>query len=159
MAFRHLALYLALFAGCALCTSNGNGNSDSNTNTNSHGGSNSNNKKQLRASGKAGSASTATSRAAMRSHVLASAQADMKIRANMAMLASRAARYGLKLDLGTHRADFTSHKLMSLAQYQHKPVTDDADAEDDDPFPDDSLNHGDDSALKDGDMSTDPTDE
>merc|ERR1719324_1340045 len=105
MALRCFAVTIALLAGVAL----------------------SNN--QLRASEKA--VSKAQARAKMRSHMVASAQANMKIRANLQLFAAKAQKFGIKLpwanmdadggeeyEFGNQQDDITDPKLFSLAQYE-----------------------------------------
>eukprot|EP00746_Dinoflagellata_sp_MGD_P140664 gnl/MRDRNA2_/MRDRNA2_73879_c0_seq2.p1 gnl/MRDRNA2_/MRDRNA2_73879_c0~~gnl/MRDRNA2_/MRDRNA2_73879_c0_seq2.p1 ORF type:complete len:151 (+),score=56.70 gnl/MRDRNA2_/MRDRNA2_73879_c0_seq2:97-549(+) len=143
MAGRCFTLALALLAGSAL----------------------SNN--QLRASEKA--AGKEQARAKMRSHMLASAQANMKIRANLQLFAAKAQKFGIKLpwanldadggeemEFGNQHDDITDPKLFSESQYEHTSATDDADVaetEDDDENDgeDDSFKHGDDSLSHDDD--------
>merc|ERR1719252_238910 len=99
----------------------------------------------------------------MRSNLVASAQANMKIRANMQLLASQSKKFGIKLpwanmdadggeeyEFGNERDDITDPKLFSLSQYDHTSATDDADVaeeEDDDPndAENDDFKHGDES--------------
>eukprot|EP00746_Dinoflagellata_sp_MGD_P140665 gnl/MRDRNA2_/MRDRNA2_73879_c0_seq3.p1 gnl/MRDRNA2_/MRDRNA2_73879_c0~~gnl/MRDRNA2_/MRDRNA2_73879_c0_seq3.p1 ORF type:complete len:148 (+),score=53.71 gnl/MRDRNA2_/MRDRNA2_73879_c0_seq3:84-527(+) len=140
MAPRCLILALVLFAGEALSSSN-----------------------LLRASAKA------SSKAKFKTHMLASAEANMKIRANMQMMAMKAKKYGVKLpwanldadggeeyEFGNQKDDLSDSKLFSMSQYEHTSATDDADVaetEDDDENDgeDDSFKHGDDSLSHDDD--------
>merc|ERR1719456_1313906 len=111
----------------------------------------------------------ATSKMRFRSQMLASAQANMQIRANMQMLAMKAKKSGVKLpwanldadggeemEFGNQRDELDDPKLFSESQYEHTSATDDADVaeeEDDDENDgeDDSFKHGDDSELHDED--------
>merc|ERR1719159_2331800 len=95
--------------------------------------------------------------------MLSTMQTDMKIRANMQLLAAKAKKFGIKLpwagmdadggeefEFGNERDDETDPKLFSLSQYDHTSATDDADVaetEDDDENDDedDSFKHGDES--------------
>merc|ERR1719281_2273132 len=60
---------------------------------------------------------------------------------------------GDEFEFGNQRDDESDPKLFSLSQYEHTSATDDADVAEDEPYEDDSLNHGDDSALHDDDGS------
>merc|ERR1719387_888295 len=131
---------------------------------------------QLRASERA--SSHAKARATMRSQMLASAEANMKIRANMQLFAAKAKKFGIKLpwanldadggeeyEFGNQKDDITDPKLFSLSQYDHTSATDDADvAEDEDSeegtedVEDDSFKHGDDSLEHDDSSQDDESD-
>merc|ERR1719214_332419 len=105
----------------------------------------------------------------MRSHMLASAEANMKIRANLQLFAAKAKKFGIKLpwanldadggeeeEFGNQRDDISDPKLFSMSQYEHTSATDDADVaeqedEDEDDGEDDDFKHGDDSELHDTD--------
>merc|ERR1719247_2578992 len=92
----------------------------------------------------------------MRSSMVASAQANMKIRANMQLMAAKYQKYGMKLPWANmdadggeeyefgNQQDFESDpKLFSMDEYSHPSEKDDSDEADDEPYSDDSLNHGD----------------
>merc|ERR1719198_2204205 len=124
----------------------------------------------LRASAKA------SSKAQFRSRMLASAEANMKIRANMQQLAMKAKKYGLpwanldadggeEFEFGNEQDDITDPKLFSVAQYDHTSATDDADVTDDEDseegtedVEDDSFKHGDDSLSHDDDSDDNGSD-
>merc|ERR1719252_67072 len=122
----------------------------------------------LRAGAKASSKAQAKVQA--RSRMLASAEANMKIRANLQLMSMKAKKYGMKLpwanldadggeenEFGNERDDISDPKLFSMSQYDHTDARDDADVaeeEDDDDLDaeaedfkhgDDSLEHDDDS--------------
>merc|ERR1719240_630485 len=134
MALLCFALALTLFAGSAL------------------------GRKLLRASETAGVEMQA--RAKMRSHMLASAEANMKIRANMQLFAAKAKKYGIKLpwanldadggeeyEFGNEKDDISDPKLFSVTQYEHTSATDDADVAESE---DDDENDGEDESFKHG---------
>merc|ERR1719160_1633339 len=100
-----------------------------------------------------GTRSRMSSKARMRSRAAAYSQVKMKIRANMAVLASQAQKYNMKLpwpnldadggeeyEFGNKREDESDPKLFSMDQYEHTDSRDDADVAEDEPFQDDSLN-------------------
>merc|ERR1719301_193088 len=119
--------------------------------------------------------SRAKVRANMRSQMLASAQENMKIRANMQLFAAKAKKYGIKLpwanldadggeekEFGNERDDISDPHLFSESSYEHTSAKDDADvAEDEDEDEDendgeaDDFKHGDESLLNDDDGSDD----
>merc|ERR1719281_1214537 len=112
----------------------------------------------------------------MRSSMIASAQASMKIRANMQLLAAKAKKFGIKLpwagmdadggeeyEFGNEQDDISDPKLFSLSQYDHTSATDDADVaetedDDDNDAEDDSFKHGDDSLDHDDDSADSESD-
>merc|ERR1719217_1780309 len=92
----------------------------------------------------------------------------MKIRTNMQAMAAEAKKFGMKLpwanldadggmeyEQGNKREDESDPKLFSMDEYEHTDARDDADVAEDEPFQDDSLNHGDDSELRDDDDDDD----
>merc|ERR1719498_923837 len=121
----------------------------------------------LRAAARAKSKAQAKVQA--RSRMLASAEANMKIRANLQLMSMKAKKYGMKLpwanldadqgeeyEYGNQRDDLSDPKLFSISQYEHTSATDDADVEeeedeDDQAVEDDSFKHGDNSELNDDD--------
>merc|ERR1719335_1782400 len=121
----------------------------------------------LRAAAKANSKAQAKVQA--RSRMLASAEANMKIRANLQLMSMKAKKYGMKLpwanldadqgeeyEYGNQQDDLSDPKLFSMSQYDHTSATDDADVEeeeDDDDMADEDedFKHGDDSELHDTD--------
>merc|ERR1719326_2481328 len=95
----------------------------------------------------------------------------MKTRANLQTLAAKAKKYGMKLpwanldadggmeyEMGGKREDESDPKLFSMDQYEHTDARDDADVAEDEPYQDDTLNHGDDSELRDTDDDDDEQD-
>merc|ERR1719465_147257 len=101
-------------------------------------------------------ATKAREKAKFRSMMLASAQSHMMIEANLQTMRAKAKKYGMKLpwagmdaDGGEeyefgNQQDFESDpKLFSMDEYSHPSEKDDADEADDEPYSDDSLNHGD----------------
>merc|ERR1719314_65169 len=96
----------------------------------------------LRAAAKVSSKAQSKMQAKMqaRSRMLASAQANMQIRANLQLMAMKAKKYGMKLpwanldadqgeeyEYGNQQDDITDPKLFSMRQYEHTSATDDAD--------------------------------
>jgi hypothetical protein len=137
MALRCFALTLALLASVALSSD------------------------QLRASGKARSKAA---RAATKSHMLSSAEANMKIRSNLAALAMKAKKYNMKLpwanldadggmemERANQRDDERDTKLFSVSEYEHTSSTDDADVAEDEQYQDARMNDGDDSLMHEDD--------
>merc|ERR1719301_50661 len=103
--------------------------------------------------------------------MIAYSMANMKIRTSLQTLEVKAQKYGLKLpwanldadggmeyEQGNRRDDESDPKLFSVDEYEHTDSRDDADVAEDEPYQDDSLNHGDDSDLRDDDSSDDKSD-
>merc|ERR1719398_278587 len=65
---------------------------------------------------------------------------------------------GEEYEEGGKREDESDPHLFSMSQYEHTSATDDADVAEDEPFQDDSMNHGDDSELRDNDDDDDDDD-
>merc|ERR1719213_871409 len=104
-----------------------------------------------------------------RSRMLTSAEANMKIRANLQLMTMKAKKFGVKLpwanldadqgeeyEYGNQQDDLSDPKLFSMSQYDHTSATDDADVEeeeDDDDMADEDedFKHGDESELHDDD--------
>merc|ERR1719301_75885 len=111
--------------------------------------------------------SRAKVRANMRSQMLASAQENMKIRANMQLFAAKAKKYGIKLpwanldadggeekEFGNERDDISDPHLFSESSYEHTSAKDDDDVaeneeedEDENSGEADDFKHGDESLL------------
>merc|ERR1719506_2374235 len=92
------------------------------------------------------------SRTNMKTRMLTSAQANMKIRANLQMMSMKAKKFGIKLpwanldadggeeeEFGNQRDDITDPHLFSLSQYEHASATDDADVAEDEDNDDESV--------------------
>merc|ERR1719263_92819 len=101
-------------------------------------------------------ATKARDKAQYRSMMLASAQAHLMIEANLQSMRAMAKKYGMKLPWANmdadggeeyefgNQQDFESDpKLFSMDEYSHPSEKDDSDEADDEPYSDDSLNHGD----------------
>merc|ERR1719327_220521 len=108
-----------------------------------------------------------------KTRMLTSAQAHMKIRANLQMMSMKAKKFGIKLpwanldadggeemEFGNQRDDISDPHLFSESQYEHTSAKDDADVaeeedEDENDGEADDFKHGDQSLMQDDDSDSD----